>query len=157
MSANWETVGWKGQDYGDWRYLQADGYISGWAYLLYTAPNGYSATGWYYFDPNTHIAQRGWIQDDWLGTGLAWYYLLERRAAEKGTVISARDNTLIWFDCKAVTGWIKIDGYWYYFCTKEDVKAWGAKYHECMMLQNTYMDQNGKRYYFDANGHCTNP
>lgn len=56
-----------------------------------------------------------------------------------------------------VTGWVYTNGYWYYYCTLEDCKAWGPKYHECMMLRNTWMDWNGKRYYFDANGHCTNP
>lgn len=55
------------------------------------------------------------------------------------------------------TGWYYDGSYWYYLTTDSDHTLWGDAYPTGSMLANTFVDQNGKRYTFDAYGHCQNP
>lgn len=108
---------------------------------------------WYYRKEDGSFTS-GWIQtysDDYSDNyrvvytpskAYGWYYL------DPGN-----GNTL-------ATGWKKIGNYWYYFTTSDNVYKdnWDPnKYSTGYMLANDHYTYNGKTYYFDSNGHCTNP
>ena len=143
-------TGWLQID-GSWYYFGSDGVmvtglqtISGSKY--YFDSNGVMQTGLqtvggstYYFD-SSGVMVTGWQQ-----IGSSWYYF--------GT------------DGAMVTGWKQISGSWYYFNSSgvmqtgwlKDGSYWYYLDSNGKMLVSTSKTINGKTYYFDSSGHCTNP
>jgi hypothetical protein len=83
---------------------------------------------WYYLDPNTYYAYDG----QWLKGNNDWYYF------EKDS-------------CKLLSGWYKVDGYWYYGETEHN--GYYGK------MKTGFINVNGKFYYLEERegynqGHC---
>lgn len=102
-----------------------------------------SGSNWYFKYPNGELLKNQWLKwkDKWYrfdGSGLmrtGWYQ------NEQG----------LWFYLNSPngdmrTGWLNENGYWYFLNTTQDS-------FEGSMLTNILWDYNGRKYYFDANGH----
>lgn len=152
--SNVEQAGWK-QEGNDWYYYSSGVRTTGWKQI-----DGF----WYYFDTDGRMVR------EWRQIGGKWYFFDERGAMCTGLVISdgkyylceqsgAMVSTPGWqkisydFDGyhydywylienggRVVTGWKKINGYWYYF--------------DAYMLYDTVMvAEDDTIYGFDIDGH----
>ncbi|MGX8692261.1 MAG: transglutaminase domain-containing protein [Clostridia bacterium] len=144
-------TGWQKLGGGIWYYfLETGAMATGWQRIngtwYYFAPGGAMQTGWqringtwYYFAPG------GAMQTGWQKIGGYWYYFAPGGAMQTGW--QKINDTWYYFAPGGTmqTGWLKSDGYWFY------LDASGA------MLANTSREINGKVYYFNASGVCTNP
>lgn len=108
--------------------------------------NGYPYTGFctigsttYYFN-SSGVMQTGWQQVN--GT---WYYFDSQGAMQTGW--QQIGGSWYYFNTSGAmqTGWLKVGGSWYY------LESSGK------MLANTSKVINGKTYYFNSSGVCTNP
>lgn len=120
--------------------------------------NGWIADGeyWYYYDKGAKVT--GWLR--YPSTSSNWYYLDPNNEG------------------KMVTGWLLIDGLYYYFNPKDGSKyhiaglaggqmvrshwiADGSKWYYVkesgVMAKSESLTINGKLYNFDSNGVCLNP
>lgn len=113
---------------GNWRYGSGRYYcVNEWKFLAY---NGVS--NWYYFGTDGYIVT-GWMMD---GTG-GWYYLNpvsdgSRGAMQTGWLTDPSDGNCYYLDLqtgKMVTGWVNIEGTWYYFTEFNEAYA-GWKWDE---------------------------
>ncbi len=111
----------------------------------------------YYCDEN------GYMKWGWFKIENKWYY---GELPNNNVVTGAHytgwryiDKKYYYFnpDLSMATGWIDVGGKWFYLTTYNDAVTWGGDYQEGQMLASTYLDYNGKRYYFDKDGVCTNP
>lgn len=149
LYANWTNVtGWR-QIYGNnkyqWMYVNDDGSI---------AKNGWKIIDgkYYYFgDTNQSMAKVINVDTNWLAPQMGWYAYQNEWGYINGKYYRFAD------DCSMLTGWYNDGTYWYYLTTQADHDQWGTGYPVGSMLANTFFDQNGKRYWFDEYGHCTNP
>lgn len=142
--------GWQKDAKGFW-YRYSDGtYATGWKKLdgkwYYFKTSGYMATGWQQVSGKWYIFdQNGVMQTGWKNVNDKWY----------------------WFETsgRMVTGWKQISGKWYYFNPDGDMRCGWLKYKGSWyylgsngrMLESTSITLNGKTYYFDRSGICTNP
>ncbi|MGX8692740.1 MAG: leucine-rich repeat protein [Clostridia bacterium] len=145
MQTRWQMIN------GSWYYLAEGGAMqTGWQKIggswYYMAPGGAMQTGWqkvggnwYYFAPG------GAMQTRWQMINGSWYYLAEGGAMQTGWQKIGGSWYYMAPSGAMQTGWQKIGGSWYYF---EDSGK---------MLANTNRSINGKVYYFNASGICTNP
>ncbi|MBO4241877.1 MAG: hypothetical protein J5883_01195 [Clostridiales bacterium] len=149
------VTGWYDDD-GTWRYFGTDGVLRwGWQKI-----NGY----WYYLDDeancfmNTDIS---WIGDDF------YYFGTDGKMRTNIWVDWEGDWLYFGSDGKAVLGWHKIGGYYYYFdgdyhamCYEEWVKTDGKWYYvdsDGHMVTSCTIKIEGKNYTFDSSGVCKNP
>ena len=144
------VTGWKLIDC-EWYYFETSGrMITGWKQIedkwYYMDDSGHMSTGWvrsgnswFYLDYDG-IMLTGWQQIDGI-----WYYLESSGQMKTGWL--KKYNTWYYLSSSGamVTGWEKISGIWYYFENNGS------------MLANTSKTIDGKTYYFDATGRCTNP
>lgn len=185
LYAQWEIVkGWQTIDGKKYYVNDDDKFATGWQHIdnrwYWFASDGPMTIGWlklgdiWYYLGSDGIMQTGW-QD--IGGSRYYFYSGGNMATGLTTVGSKKyyfasggqmvtgwqqiDNKWYYFnaspDGSMKTGWYKEGNYWYYLTTASDHTSWGDNYPEGSMLANTYMDQNGKRYTFDASGHCNNP
>lgn len=123
-------TGWKQID-GKWYYLDASGHMStGWVR---------SGNSWYYLDYD------GIMLTGWQEINGAWYYLESSGQMKTGWLNSGNTWYYLSSSGAMVTGWEKISSIWYYFENNGS------------MLANTSKTIDGKTYYFDGTGRCTNP
>jgi len=146
--ANWKhNPGWVQDGTSLWKIYGSDGNLRyGWI-TPNSDGNNLSTARWnskYYYIESNGYAVSGWKQ-----IGTKWYYFDENGS----DTAAANDHAY----GAMITGWQKVGNYWYYLTTESESAAWGANYPVGSMLANTYNDLNGKRYYFDGEGHCTNP
>lgn len=111
---------WTMDESGNWRYGSGSYYyVNEWKFLAY---NGVS--NWYYFGSDGYIVT-GWMMD---GTG-SWYYLNpvsngSRGVMQTGWLTDPSDGNRYYLDLqtgKMVTGWVNIEGIWYYFTEFHEV------------------------------------
>ena len=135
------------------RILKTTGWVNsnGWYYYI----NGVKQTGWvqvdavwYYLDSTGLMKANEWIQSPDTGK---WYYVGSNGAMLKNQWIQSTKN-LKWYyvgsdGAMYANQWVQSPdtGYWYYLDS------------DGIMLANTSMLINGKTYYFDSIGKCTNP
>ena len=145
----------KGLSSGNRSNLDAYGFIE---YNGTTSWNGWIADGdyWYYYDKGAKVT--GWLR--YPSTSSNWYYLDPNNEG------------------KMVTGWLLIDGLYYYFNPKDGASnhisglaggqmvrshwvAGGTKWYYVkesgVMAKSESLTINGKLYNFDSNGVCLNP
>ena len=159
------------QDRNGWWYRRPDGTwpANGWAYIegtwYFFDTAGYIKTGWintgglwYYLEPS------GAMVTGWKKVGNTWYYMNEWGAMTTGWV---NDNgTWYFMDASGAmkTGWV-YTGAWYYMNASGammtgwvyDGGTWYFMDGSGAMLANTSRYINGKTYYFNGSGACTNP
>ncbi len=156
---------------GKWYFLKSDGAMAtGWVQ---------SGGKWYYMN-SSGAMQTGWVQ-----TGGKWYYMNSSGAMQTGwqkisnkwyyfnssgamqTGWQKISNKWYYFNSSGAmqTGWQKISNKWYYFESSGAMRTgWlldGGKWYYLesngAMLANTSKVINGKKYYFNSSGACTNP
>ncbi|SCW30663.1 Putative cell wall binding repeat-containing protein [Ruminococcaceae bacterium YRB3002] len=141
--------GWEGNDEDGWYY-----YTSETEYLKDTWKQ--IGSYWYFFDEEGKMARDSWWSlDDNPGDGIDrkyWYHfdksghmntnrwIEDIYRNEQGQIVQ-RDWSFVDRSGKAVTGWNKIGGVWYYFDT-----------YAYMCCNELAKDTKGDLYYFDSNG-----
>ncbi len=164
-------------DGGKWYYLDANGYMvsnkwmkdsKGWVYLgangamvtnkwvrdsvgwCYVGADGYAVTncwkkdtkGWCYLNSEGRMATNCWVRDSkgWCYVGADGYCVTNKWVKDsKGwCYLNANGNM-------AVNNWVQSGGKWYFM----DANGY--------MISNTSKYWNGKKYYFNTSGVCTNP
>ncbi|MGX8692263.1 MAG: extracellular solute-binding protein [Clostridia bacterium] len=164
------AIGW--QKINDvWFYFSADGVMqTGWQKInntwYYFSEGGAMQTGWqkigstwYYF------SEGGAMQTGWQKINNTWYYFSSGGAMQTGW--QKINNTWYYFSSGGAmqTGWQKIGTNWYYFSSGGAMQTGWLKLNNNWyyldasgaMLINTSREINGKVYYFNASGVCTNP
>ncbi len=145
-----KMTGWV-QSGGKWYFLKADGTMAtGWV----------QSSGKWYFMNSAGAMQTGWVQ-----SGGKWYYMESSGAMHTGWLQTGGKWYYMSSSGAMVTGWQKIGGTWYYFESSGAMRTgWlldGGKWYYLessgAMLANTSKVINGKKYYFNSSGVCTNP
>jgi len=114
-SSSGSTASWQSDSNGNWRYYTSSGnyVVNEWKLLSY---NG--STFWFHFGGNGYI-NTGWFQD----ADGSWYYLNpisdgSKGAMQQGWITDPQDGNRYYLDPvtgRMATGWLEIDGVWYYF------------------------------------------
>ena len=173
--------GWYGYYASTYYYYENCQKLTGMHDLYYYTSDLGNTYNTYYFD-ESGIMQTGWRQFE----NGKWYYLyepldydknvasvkldvqanFESIGAVRGVMIKSfwalirtvgTDNYYwYYFDANGVmvTGWQQINGSWYFL--RQSANQYGTG-PEGSMLANTSAYINGKTYYFNASGICTNP
>ena len=151
------TSQWKQDSTGKWCYLNANGNM---------VINNWVKDGgkWYFLDANGYMVSNAWRKDSkgwcylgadgamktnaWVKDSIGWCYV----GADGYCVTSKwmQDSTKKWCYLNSngnmvVNNWVSDGGKWYF------IDADGY------MISNTTKYWNGKTYYFNASGVCTNP
>ena len=169
---------WYGIPGGTYYYYRDHQKVTGMQDLYFKGADGREFTNKYYFNSNGTMFT-GWMQNS-DGT---YYYFLETeprnewsnaenadeliaKGFPRGAMIksnwakvkSAGTSTYYWYYFNAngimLTGWQQIGGSWYFL--RQTANQFGTG-PEGSMLANTSAYINGKTYYFNASGVCTNP
>ena len=130
-------AGWESEtSYGitSWYYRNADGsYKTGWLK---------DRGKWYYLNPSTGAMATGWLK-----VGGSWYFLV------KGS------GEMAWSEWREGY-WLNNDGTWTYpykASWKKDSKGWWYGDTSGWYAKGNYQWIDGKKYYFNSAGYCTNP
>ncbi|MGX8692262.1 MAG: leucine-rich repeat protein [Clostridia bacterium] len=143
-------IGWQKIN-GYWYYLSAGGVMqTGWqkinGYWYYLSAGGAMQTGWQQINGTWYYLSAGGVmQTGWQQINGYWYYLSAGGAMQTGWQKIGGNWYYFSSGGAMQTGWLKLNNNWYY------LDASGA------MLANTSRNINGKVYYFNASGVCTNP
>ena len=140
-----------------WCYVGSDGYVTKAQWVIYKSEwyfvdaNGYMVSdkwmkdskGWVYLGTNGAMKMNAWVKDSngWCFVGWSGYCVTsqwKQDSTNKWCYLNANGNMV-------VNNWVNDGGKWYFM----DASGY--------MISNTSKYWNGKTYYFNASGVCTNP
>lgn len=114
---------------------------------------------WYYLNPQAYTNHpEGAMEDGWVLDGQFWYYLNPTSGGPRGSMstglITSGDFS---YYCRPtaengypegsmITGWKFLNNDWYYFNVSNAGSPYGA------MLKNTWVEDNGKKYFMKEDG-----
>ncbi|MCR4702994.1 MAG: RICIN domain-containing protein [Saccharofermentans sp.] len=136
---------------GEWYYFCGSGYmVKHWQKIGGT---------WYYFGEN------GSMRTGWQKINNLWYYFSASGAMQTGWQLINDKWYYLESDGHMITGWRKSGVDWYYFKDTGEMKTgWhnssGTWYYldeTGCMAYDVELSIDGKVYYFDQDGRCTNP